>query len=882
MLYIIIWWLIAQALGWLAVPLAFRIFRWLPDRGYTFSKAIGLLLASYLLWIGASTGFVSNDSGGILFAILLAAAISIGVYLKSGREGQSLLDFLGERRNLILSVEILFTLAFAAWVILRAYAPEKIMIAGGEKFMEIAFLNGVLNSAHFPPLDPWLSGFSISYYYFGYIMMGLVTQLSGAPPGVGFDLYDALLLALTIQGAMGVVYNLVAGGAGPSSPKADVIARIFGLLGALFVAVLGNLEGLLESLYSKGFLPASFWKWLDIPDLVGGGVVNGSWIPNTSRGWWWWRASRVLQDRDLLYRPMAVSPISEFPFFSFLLGDNHPHVLALPFVLLSIAVALNLLRKQMSGRRPRTADRGEETGDQRSVVGSRVSSWNLIAIAFDGDWVLFLFSALFLGSLGFLNTWDLPIYLGLAVAAYAIGLYAREKHVDTAFALQVAALGLSLGAAALLLYAFFYVSFSSQAGGLLPYVFPPTRLPQYLGMFGTFIFILAGFLIADLAHGAGPGEGRRRVTAFLKWWGIVLLVTAAAFGLILAVISVSNLARQFIQDMSSDLNSPLGGLGLGGLLQAILLFRMQDPWLWLTVSALLGLGLAGLLRRLHAPRDEEQEQEAGLGKAGLSPSHLFAYLLFLAGLILTFSVEFFYLRDNFGVRMNTVFKFYYQGWVMMGCASAYAIWWVLERSAFSRHTGWRVAFLLGGAALILGGMVYPVMAYPSRVDAFQSKPDLDGAANIAQGNPDDWAAIQWLRQNARRSNGDVPVLLEAPGKSYNYEGRISAFTGFPAVLGWSLHEGQWRGSYDEQARREADIATIYTTSDSRQALDLLKKWHVQFVIVGDPERQYVEEQCRDANRACNPSRALAKLDTILEPAFRQGSTTIYQVPGIGE
>ncbi len=867
--YIIVWWLIAQVLGWLAVPLAFRFFRWLPDRGYTFSKAIGLLLASYLLWMGASTGFISNEDGGILFAILLAAAISVGVYLKGGRDGRPLLDFLREHKNLIFSVEILFTLAFAAWVLLRAYAPEKIMSAGGEKFMEITFLNGVLNSPHFPPLDPWLSGFSISYYYFGYIMMSLVTQLSGAPSGVGFDLYDALLFALTVQGAFGVVYNLVAGwrsGVGPASPQADSKARNFGLLGALFVAVLGNLEGLLEAFYSKGILPASFWKWVDIPDLVGGGVVNGSWVPSTSAGWWWWRASRVLQDRDLLYRPMAISPITEFPFFSFLLGDNHPHVLALPFVLLSIAVALNLLRMQISDPQPPTANG---------------RAWNPIVIAFDGDWVLFLFTALFLGSLGFLNTWDLPIYLGLAVAAYAVGLYARQKRIDAVFAWRVVALGISLGIAALLLYAFFYISFSSQAGGLLPYVFPPTRLSQYLGMFGTFIFILAGFLVADLARGAGPGEGRKRILAFLKWWGLVFLITGAAFAVILAAISMSSLARQFIQDMSSDPNFPLGGLGISGLLKAILLFRLQDPWLWLFLSALLGLGLAGFLGHLHASQhasqNEEHEQEAGL-----SSSHLFVYLLLLAGLILTFSVEFFYLRDNFGVRMNTVFKFYYQGWVMMGCASAYAIWWVLERGIFTRQAVWRFAFLLGSTVLVLAGMVYPVMAYPARVHEFQSQPDLNGAANIAQQNPDDWAAIEWLRQNALHPNGDVPVLLEAPGKSYNYEGRISAFTGFPAVLGWSLHEGQWRGSYDEQARREQDIAAIYSTSDGRQALDLLKKWHVQYVIVGNPERQYVEELCRDPNHVCNPSRGLAKFDTILKPAFRQGSTTIYQVPGIGE
>ncbi len=104
---------------------------------------------------------------------------------------------------------MLFTLALVGWALLRAYAPFKIDSAGGEKFMETAFQNAILRSEHFPPLDPWLSGFGISYYYFGYVMMAMLTRLSGAVSGVAFDLYDSLLFALTLIGSFGVVYNLV-------------------------------------------------------------------------------------------------------------------------------------------------------------------------------------------------------------------------------------------------------------------------------------------------------------------------------------------------------------------------------------------------------------------------------------------------------------------------------------------------------------------------------------------------------------------------------------------------------------------------------------------------------------------------------------------------
>src|SRR5690606_10357058 len=64
------------------------------------------------------------------------------------------------------------------------------------------------------------------------------------------------------------------------------------------------------------------------------------------RGWWWFRASRVLNDYDLTGQVMPnwyAQPIDEFPQFSFLLADNHPHVTALPFVLLALGMSLNLI-----------------------------------------------------------------------------------------------------------------------------------------------------------------------------------------------------------------------------------------------------------------------------------------------------------------------------------------------------------------------------------------------------------------------------------------------------------------------------------------------------------------------------------------------------------
>ncbi len=879
MIYVFGWWLIAEILGLAALPVAFRCLRWLPDRGYTSSKALGLLIASYLLWLGAMTGFLHNNSGGILFAILAVFGISAYLILK-GPHYREFWDFLRQNKRMIAVVEILFLSAFIAWAIVRAYAPDKIMSAGGEKFMEMAFLNGVLNSQRFPPMDVWLSGFAISYYYFGYVMMGLLTRFSGAPAGVGFELYDALLFALTISGVFGIVFNLVAVGSKapfskpqPQRPKKSVAAIpkaesqrlqassysvdwpiLYGLLGSLMVVVMGNLEGLFESLYSRGILPDRFWRWLDIPGLLGS-QVTGSWAPGGGFFGCCWRASRVLQDYDLAGQPIGISPITEFPMFSFLLGDNHPHVLALPFVLLCIGLAFNLLLRQIHMINPAVDDQSFSFWH---------GFWPQIREQLVENWALLLFYAFCLGALGFLNTWDMPIYLGLVALAYGAGEYARRRVLDWQLVLKTILLAVSLLIGAVVIYLLFYFGFSSQAGGILPYVFKSTRLPQYLVMFGPFIFIIAWYLVTLTALKSRQDGKRVVLRSTLAAWGWVLVACLAVTALFLFAILLAANADQLQNPIVQNM---LGGGSLSQAMQRFLSDRFANPWLFLLLTGLLALSVANIA----------QADPGAPGEAEIVPpdaSGLFSLLLILVGIALTLSVEFFYLRDSFGVRMNTIFKFYYQAWILLGCASAYAVWWLLHRSQAVLGTFYRSLFLVGAVSLVSAGLIYSLIGTTTRVDGLRGEPNLDGESSLASNNPDDWAGIAWLRENAV----GTPVVLEAPGKSYTYEGRISAFSGYPAVLGWAIHESQWRGNYDEQGKREPDIQTIYSTKSGNLALELLHKWNVKYVIVGQSEMNYIQQLCAEPSLACNLTRALQKFETTLTPVFQQGNLTIYQVP----
>ena len=201
----------------------------------------------------------------------------------------------------------------------------------------------------------------------------------------------------------------------------------------------------------------------------------------------------------------------------------------------------------------------------------------------------------------------------------------------------------------------------------------------------------------------------------------------------------------------------------------------------------------------------------------------------------TFSVEFIYLKDIFNSRMNTVFKFYYQAWVLLGSASAYGVYWLLSSRGERRKLGGRIArglWATGLVVLLAVSLIYPTLASYSKAGRFAGEPTLDGAAHVARYRKADYDAIQWLRSNV----GGQPTILEAPGPQYSEYARVSTYTGLPTLLGWGGHELQWRGNYDEPGKREPDIDTLYRSADWRQIESLVEKYNIGYIYVGQLER----------------------------------------------
>jgi uncharacterized membrane protein len=244
-------------------------------------------------------------------------------------------------------------------------------------------------------------------------------------------------------------------------------------------------------------------------------------------------------------------------------------------------------------------------------------------------------------------------------------------------------------------------------------------------------------------------------------------------------------------------------------------------------------------------------------KSENNPSSFVLLLIALAVLIIL-GPDFLYLRDNFGYRINTVFKFYFQAWVLLSLAAAFAVAvMLLELRGLASTLYMMLVMIVIGA-----GLVYPMFSLLSKTDKFKlehpEQRTLDGAAYLANTMPEDYQAIQFMKQL------DRGVVAEAVGGQYSEYARVSTFTGFPAVLGWPGHEGQWR-DYVLQGNRENDIETLYTTNDWIATQDIINRYNIRYIYIGNLERStyQVNEE---------------KFNSFLKPIFQQGSVTIYEVP----
>ncbi|MFQ5459405.1 MAG: DUF2298 domain-containing protein [Anaerolineae bacterium] len=858
---VVVWWLALAVIGWAAVPVAYTLFRGLPDRGMAFARPIGLLAVAYLYWWGGLSRIVPNSGAGAAFVVVVWVAF--GLWL--ARRRPEVVAFVRAHRRTFLAYEALFAVAFVAWAVYRATVPN-IEPAGGEKYMEMAFIDGILASPGFPPNDPWLSGRSLSYYYMGYLMGAQLIHLTGVLPYAGFNLMIPMSLAMTLTGAAGIGWNLAA-----LTPGAGAVPRWItaGLAGTL-TAVMGNLEAFLEVAYRRGVGSPRFWNYLDIRNLTLRGASGlpgqaaqligcsapetdfgaGGWLP--TRFIWWWRSSRVIHDS-------CNEIIHEFPFFSFMLGDVHPHVMALPFGLVVVGLALSVLA-------------GSDGPLPEPGTGSLWSP----------QW---LGVALVVGALGFLNAWDLPAYAGVVVVAFGLWIVRRRpssfswEHRDAVLTALFAAIlalpvyrlflasagivapalgrgplgqpfvgGVALAAAVASFAAVWWalrvlLARAAAPGTSLPSALHLLRFTVWLGLVAIALYLPFYAPLESQVEGVGIVGAKTRLVQWLVHFGPLTFLAGSLVVAAIAGLSSSGRRLAAASWLVMAAAAPIMALS----------FRWPAAGLMALLAAAAGVAAIETWRRSAGPT----------GGSGAAVALTFALVLAAVGFALPLAIEFVFVRDLFNSRMNSVFKFYYQGWVLLALAGAYAPVMVFRRW---RQGGLAWVWAAPAALLVVAGLVFPVASVATRSAGWRGRNlTLNGLGWWQQFHPASVAAAEWLLANA----DGTPVVVEAAGDSYEDENRISLATGFPTILGWNFHERQWgRDVAAEIEPRLSDLKIIYTSRDASRVLPLLAKYEARYLVVGPAERAQYELEPEDA----------AWFDAVLPEVFEAGGLAIYEVP----
>jgi YYY domain-containing protein len=734
-------------------------------------------------------------------------------------------------------------------------------------------LNGILRSPTFPPLNPHFAGGVINYYYFGLYLVAYLIKLSGIYAEVAFNLTIATLFALTVANSFAVVYSAARSRpetpepetpeletAGPETGEPETRVRppatpwqrglAAALLGPLFVTLIGNLDGFAQVVRSlANVAPGSFQSTLPgLKALVDAGAGLQQVIAGTASlpPYDFWGPSRVIPPT-----------INEFPFWSFLFADLHPHIIGIPLAGLFLAFALVLI------------ERGGT--DWRARWGYGVA--------------LLASFALLLGAMAAVNLWELPTYLGLGVLAFLISQFRGHGRINWWLSAFVTLL--YAGGAYLLFAPFFrtYVNVGASGVGL---VRAPDAPELWLLVWGFLGFLCLSWLLFFATRPARPVLSNSGGTA-IKPSGVeraTSLIFRRYDRLPRAVYLHDRLVAQpsFLYLLLLAL-IPLTALAALG--------AAVVGWTVLAICLLpLGLAFALLWRR-------GREADAGA---------VFGSMLAVTGLALLGGTQFFYLKDFLDnsdyYRMNTLFKFFNQVWVLWAILGAIAVPRIFDQwIARAPHTS--AAAAQGGAGrtqpagrpgrigrwvwigvfglLLVASMVYPLLGTPARSDMRMVgwRPPLgtlNGLHFMREGSyawPDaanvielryDYDALQWLLANVR---GNATVLESSEVEYYRAWGtKIASNTGLSGLKG--MHEQEQRYA-DEVGYRDGLHRELWASPDAAATQQILDELQVDLIYVGQLE-QYLHP-------AGTAKFAQMAADGLLEVVYQNDRTIIYAAPG---
>ena len=846
------WYALVLLAGVAAWPLVALVLGRLPDGGYFAARPLGLLLLVYPGWLLASLRWTTFGRGPLLGGLVGLVVLGLAVGLFTRRR---LWRTIRSAWPALAIGEAVFLGAFLFLLSIRMANPDLWHTTfGGEKPMDFAHLNAMLRTDYFPPYDPWWAGGYINYYYFGQLFTAGPARLLGIPAEVAYNLGLPAMFALAAGTVYSFGFNLWRG-VGRSWEGAVGV----GLLAVGLTLFLGNLDSLVQlfQIASRraGGDATGLAALAQVPDTLLGGSFAADFD--------FWRPTRVIEQT-----------VNEFPYFTFLYGDLHPHLLDLAFTVVTLLAVVALVLAP-------------------GATSARTTDW------LGGGWLApLLLIAVTLGVHRVVNPWDFPTYLILAVLGLMYSIWRGNGRLSWSLLLGPTVAAGALMVVSLLLFAPFHDNFGVFFSGTDPTP-STTELRRYMLLFGLFFLILFSFAGLSLAPRrvrgwystalriglvspvrllryvmlAGTLGRWRRLPA--RWVlvfpavALAVLIFGAAGGQVWSTPGAQGLL------IAAGLGVPVLWLLGGGRVPPV-------PWLVILPAVTLFYALIADLAwstRAFQPVAILLAVAAAL-KNRDDPLRFVPMALLSGALLLTTLPEWVTLEGDIG-RLNTVFKAYFQAWALLALASAVA----LPQLVLAVRRRWGGWFSVTGGALlaaiaigIFGSALYPLGATPVKIDLriAHTGATLDGWAYMEEGKfPDrgmeielrhDRDAFRWIMANI----AGRPTVLEASVDIYHWGSRVSINTGLPTVLGWDWHEKQQRWPYRHAVdTRRRDIEMAYSVPSEDELRSVLERYDVGLIYVGALERAYY------------PGVGLAKFDDLigrgLEVIYENEAVRIYRV-----
>lgn len=813
----LIWWFVILAFGLAAFPLVTTIFSSFRGKGYGFSKAFGILAASLFVWTFCYIQLIGFTIFWLCISLFLLAGISWGL----PKTRKSALQALSTESDVsaIAWSETLFIAALALMCFLRGHFPN---INGEEKFMDFAFLNTLVRSDTLPCADPWFAGESINYYYYGQYIYAFITKFSGIKTSIAYNLSMCTTFAFTFSMAYSLGSMFIEKAMEKLGKGRGALCLLCGLISAFAVTIFGNSHSFF---YDSDSFGNKFLYFLDKIGVNVGKYKEGDYsffYPDSTRFIGYNPDVKVVDASTGATIVNGDYTIHEYPFYSYILGDLHAHVVSVMIVMLIIAVFFALYSRAKSPE--------NEEASIRSYIKPIPTTFLKSSVKFEMKHLVqmeVVLAGILLGLATMCNYWDFLIYFIFGSMALLLYNLKTSRHFGFPYGMIVFALNMGLILSA-------YLAFSQKAFAhvlvqcivfvcclFLTAVFPNALSRTSLGM--SFIFTLSS--ITSLTFNANFDmisntlalvESHTALYSFIILWGVHLFAAGC-----LLIVTIRNVDK------------------------------------------------ADHSRYVY-------KNKISAFFANRNPADVFVCGMAVVSFLLLLAPEIFYVRDIYQgdyKRTNTMFKFTFAAFILLALVMGYTVIRLAIRAKGKIFLRVISIFLI---VLLMIPAYYPLVATKQRfsdisTDTYKTLDgtiyltDLTTSPGTIKSRYGDssytfsagelrpyYDGIEWLNDNV----SGLVNICESYGLSYTDNCIVSANTGLPTILGWQTHEWLWRfhGVVDKSTGllvndptkpdiwadilnpRYSDVDSIYLGTDVTAIKSILAEYDVTYLILGDIER----------------------------------------------